>query len=662
MPLSEDRQNLPLRLRVLQWGLAAVFLVLAIAFWYFQVARHQQFLEMAENNHQRALPLQAPRGVLFDRRGTVLVENRYAFNISIVREQSRDLAQTAAMVSTLAGVPVEGILEALERSKRLPAYRPTVVLRDATEAQIASVAAHRLELPGVVIEKVPTRRYPPQSMAAHLIGYVGEVTDAQLARPEYKDVQGGAIVGQAGVEQTYNPLLMGADGARHVVVNSRGREIDVIGEEEPVEGQRLQLTIDADVQRAAEEGFRHFGFRGAAIALEPSTGEVLALSSLPAYDPNAFAAGIARSAWNGLLTDPLRPLNNRAIQGRYSPGSTFKIPVAVAGLEEGVISPETRIFCGGGATFYGRYFKCHKAGGHGSVSMREALEKSCNVYFYTLGNLLGVDRIHKWATALGLGELSGVDLPHETQGIMPSTAWKKQRTGEKWYAGETISVAIGQGQVSVTPISLAVMMASVANGGTRIVPHLVRAVDNGKGWEQLPPPTGQRDLGMDPKNVDVVREGLWMVVNAAGTGGRGRIVGYDVGGKTGTAQVISNQGRARAKGGDRDLRDHGWFVFFAPAHNPTIAGVVFAEHAEHGYSAAPIAKYMMETWFAKQENRALPTLPPLPGQPVAPAMVAATQRQASAAPDGTRSSAGPERRVSSDSVATVASTRTGGAR
>ena len=656
MPFNEDRLNLPLRLRVLQWSLAAVFLVLATAFWYFQVARHQQFLEMAENNHQRALPLQAPRGVLFDRRGKVLVENRYAFNISIVREQSPDLVRTARMVSALTGAPVETIDEALERSKRLPAYRPTVVLRDATEAQIAAVAAHRLELPGVVIEKVPTRRYPPESMAAHLIGYVGEVTDAQLARPEYKDVQGGAIVGQAGVEQTYNPLLMGADGARHVVVNSRGREIDVLGEDEPVEGRRLQLTIDADVQRAAEEGFRHFGFRGAAIALEPSTGDVLALSSLPAYDPNAFAAGIGRAEWNGLLTDPLRPLNNRAIQGRYSPGSTFKIPVAVAGLEEGVISPETRIFCGGGATFYGRYFKCHKAGGHGSVAMREALEKSCNVYFYTLGNLLGVDRIHKWATALGLGELSGIDLPHETQGIMPSTAWKKQRTGEKWYAGETISVSIGQGQVSVTPVSLAVMMASVANGGTRIVPHLVRAVDNGKGWEQLPPPTGQRDLGMEAANVRVVREGLWMVVNGAGTGGRGRIVGYDVGGKTGTAQVISNQGKARAKGGDRDLRDHGWFVFFAPADNPTIAGVVFAEHAEHGYSAAPIAKYMMETWFAKQEGRPLPTLAPAPGAPTAPAAtVVASQRSVPVPPARPAS-------VPASAAPVSVSARSGGAR
>jgi penicillin-binding protein 2 len=618
MLVNEERLNLPLRLRVLQWSFAAAFLVLATAFWYFQIARHQQFLEMAENNHQRALPLAAPRGVLFDRSGTVLVENRFAFNVSIVREQTNDLDRTAQAVSQLTRAPIDAIVDALERNKRLPPYRPIVVLRDATEAQIAAVAAHRLELPGVIVEKVPTRRYPTNSMAAHLLGYVGEVTDAQLARPEYREVQGGAVVGQAGVEKTYNPLLMGADGARHVIVNSRGREIDVLGEEEPVEGRRLQLTIDGDVQRAAEEAFRHYGLRGAAIALAPASGEVLALASLPAYDPNAFAAGISRAEWNGLLTDPLRPLNNRAIQGRYSPGSTFKIPVAVAGLQEGVVTPETRVFCGGGATFYGRYFKCHKAGGHGSVSMREAIEKSCNVYFYTLGNLLGVDRIHKWATALGLGEMSGIDLPHETQGIMPSTAWKKQRTGEKWYAGETISVSIGQGQVSVTPISLAVLMASVANGGTRIVPHLVRAVDNGKGWEQLPPPTGQRDLGIDPEHVKVVREGLWMVVNGAGTGARGRIVGYDVGGKTGTAQVISNQGKARARGTDRDLRDHGWFVFFAPAQKPTIAGVIFGEHAEHGATAAPIAKFMMETWFAKQEGRPLPTLPPLPGAPVPP--------------------------------------------
>lgn len=612
MPFVDDRHSLTLRLRILQWGAVVVFLALAMAFWFFQVARHHQFLVMAENNHQRSLPLQAPRGVLFDRHGEVLVENRYAFNISIVREQSRDLGGTVQLLAQLTNTPRAAIDEAIERSRRLPAYRPVVVVRDATQAQIAAVAAHRLELPDVVIEKVPTRRYPDQSLAAHLIGYVGEVTDSQLSREEYAGISGGAVVGQAGVEQTYNRWLMGVDGARHVVVNSLGREIDTIREDDPDEGQRVQLTIDADVQRAAEAAFRHYGFRGAAIALEPGSGDVLAMASLPAYDPNAFAAGISRDAWQALLDDPLRPLQNRAIQGRYSPGSTFKVAMAVAGLEEGVITPETRVFCGGGATFYGRYFKCHLRGGHGSVDVRHALEKSCNVFFYTLGNMLGVDRIHKWATALGLGESSGIDLPFETPGIMPSTAWKRQRTGERWYAGETISVAIGQGQVSVTPISLAVMMATVANGGTRVVPHLVRAVDHGSGWSPVPTPDDQRSLELSPNTVKAVHEGLWLAVNGAGTARRAQIVGYDVGGKTGTAQVISLQGRARARG-DRDLRDHGWFVYFAPAHKPTIAGVIFAEHAEHGYSAAPVAKFMMETWFAKLEGRELPTLPALPG-------------------------------------------------
>lgn len=624
MHVGEERHDLTLRLRILQWACVAVFLVLATSFWYFQIARHDQFLVMAENNHQRSLPLQAPRGVLFDRHGEVLVENRYAFNISIVREQSRDLPGTMTMVAALTGVPEATIQDAIERSKRLPPYRPVVIVRDATQAQIAAVAAHRLELPDVIVEKVPTRRYPPESLAAHLIGYVGEVTDAQLTRGELGNVHLGAVVGQAGVEQTYNRVLMGEDGARHVVVNSLGREIDTIREDAPDEGQRVQLTIDADVQRAAEDAFRHFGFRGSAIALEPSSGEVLAMASMPAYDPNAFAAGISRDDWQGLLTDPLRPLQNRAIQGRYSPGSTFKVAMAVAGLQERVVTPDTRIFCPGGATFYGRYFKCHLKGGHGSVDIRTALEKSCNVYFYTLGNLLGVDRIHKWASALGLGELSGIDLPYETPGIMPSTAWKRQRTGEKWYAGETISVAIGQGQVSVTPISLAVMMATVANGGTRVVPHLVRAVDTGTGWDALPAPDGERPLHLDADTVEAVHDGLWRAVNGAGTARRAQIVGYDVGGKTGTAQVISLQGRARAKT-DRDLRDHGWFVFFAPAHKPTIAGVIFGEHAEHGYSAAPVAKFMMETWFAKLEGRELPSLPAR----VAPVLVA-TNRPARA--------------------------------
>jgi len=298
--------------------------------------------------------------------------------------------------------------------------------------------------------------------------------------------------------------------------------------------------------------------------------------------------------------------------------------VAVAALEEGVATPDFRVHCAGGATFYGRFFQCHLKGGHGTVDMRHAIEKSCNVYFYTLGNLVGVDRLHKWARALGLAERTGIDLPHEVESIVPSTEWKRRRTGEKWYAGETISVAIGQGQLSVTPIALALTMSTIANGGTRHVPHLVSAVDEGRGWQAVPPPAPRSVIPMRPDHLQALHDGLWLVVNGAGTGGRARIPGRDVAGKTGTAQVISIEGGKRAAGRtDRDLRDHGWFVFFAPAHAPELAGAVFAEHSEHGYLAAPIAKHVIETYFAKKEGRPLPAPPAPPAPPPVPATVVA---------------------------------------
>jgi penicillin-binding protein 2 len=381
----------------------------------------------------------------------------------------------------------------------------------------------------------------------------------------------------------------------------------------------VQLTLNVNMQKAAEDAFRHFGYNGAAVILEPKTGEVLTFVSVPAYDPNAFAGGIDRATWQSLNTDKLLPLQNRAIQGRYSPGSTFKLVVATAALEEGLVTPDFRVHCSGGAVFYGRYFQCHLKGGHGTVDMRHAIEKSCNVYFYTLGNMLGVDRIHLWAERLGLAGKTGIDLPNEVESIVPSTEWKKQRTGEKWYAGETISVAIGQGQNSVTPASVAVMMATLANGGTRVIPHLVKAVDDGSGWTPAAVPDNPfRPFLFKPTTISAVHDGLWLAVNGAGTAVRARLPGRDVSGKTGTAQVISLQGRERARGSERDLRDHGWFVFMVPRDNPELAGVVFAEHSEHGYFAAPIARHVIETYYAEKEGRALPQLPVTPGAPLPP--------------------------------------------
>ena len=602
----EDRRGIISRLSILQYVVTGLFSVLAISFWVLQVAQHAKFEEMAENNHQRTLALRAPRGIVLDRDGRILVENRPSFSISIMREHSKDLNRTIRMLAAVLGYEESNVREIVDRHRREPTYRPVTIVLDASIAQVSAVRARRLELPDVLVEPMPTRRYPDK-LAAHAFGYVGEVSDKEVSEDE--SLKSGDIVGQAGIEKVYNAQLMGIDGARRVVVNSVGREIRTLDKQDPIEGKRLQLTLDLDLQKAVEDGFRVAGFNGASVVLDPQNGEVLAFASLPEYDPNAFASGIDRASFSTLLNDPLKPLQDRAIQVRYQPGSTFKMAVALAGLEEGVITPEFRASCAGGATFYGHHFACWKKGGHGSLDLRRAIEQSCDVYFYTVANLVGVDKINKWATNLGLGVKSGIDLPNEQQGLVPSTKWKLEKMHEKWYAGETISVGIGQGAVSLTPVSMAVYMSTLANGGTRVTPHLLKAVDEGKGWVPAPVPPPQKTVDIDPAKLQAIRDGLWGVVNGGGTGGRARIVGMDISGKTGTAQVISNAGRMAAAKSNRDLRDHGWFVFFAPRDKPEIAGVVFLEHGIHGPNAASVAHHILDTYFAKKEGRPLPEPP-----------------------------------------------------
>jgi penicillin-binding protein 2 len=612
----EDRQNLQARLMGLRVASVVFFAFLAVAFWVLQVLQYAEHRAQAERNHTRTMSLLAPRGVLFDRHGEVLVQNRRSFRIAIVREQTTDVAATIRLLAAITHAD-EGEMSAIvQRRRGDPLFRPIAVIEHATDAQVAAVIAQQLELPEVVVEQVPTRTYPEGGLAAHLFGYVGEVQQAQLQKAEFAALSQGAIVGQAGLEQVYNTLLMGTDGSRFVNIDSRGREVEELERQDPLDGQRVQLTIDADMQRALEEAFHADKFNGAAAFLDPRTGEVLALTSLPAYDPNDFASGISTATWNALNKDPLRPLGNRLIQGLYSPGSTFKIVMAIAALEEGVITPDTVIGCRGSGVFYGRSFKCWNTAGHGSMTLRHALEQSCNVFFYTLGERMDIDTINKWATKLGLVGKTGIDLPQENASFVASTEWAaRTRPDGRWYAGETVSVAIGQGAVSVSPVAMATMMATLANGGTLLTPRLLKAIDRGKGWEPQAPAAPRSTFVMDPSHLAAVREGLWMAVNTPqGTAtSRGKIEGKDVAGKTGTAQVISNdnkaaaQAAARAGGKDPAIYDdHGWFVFFAPRDNPEVAGVVFTEHSLHGYRSAPIAKHVMETYFAKKEGRPLP--------------------------------------------------------
>ncbi|HET9370346.1 MAG TPA: penicillin-binding protein 2, partial [Vicinamibacterales bacterium] len=602
----EDRQSLLGRLVAVRVVCIIAMVMLATCFWFIQVLQHGKFDTIAQSNHLRTLPLRAPRGILFDRTGRILVDNRRAWSIAIVREKTTNLPRAIELLARVADLDVEEVKAIVERHRREPMFRPITIVEHASFEQVAAVTARSIELPEVIVQEVPTRSYPPGRMAAHLFGYVGEIQPTQLGQSGFEAVEAGAIVGQTGLERTYNGQLQGVDGSKVIVVNSIGREIEMVREDEPTEGHRLQLTIDYDLQRALEDGFESLGFDGAGAVLDPNTGEVLAMTSRPSYDPNVFASGIDSKTYQALATDPRKPLFNKLIKGRYPPGSVFKIVMSIAALSEGIINPDHTEYCNGLTTVYGHPRQC--LGRHGRVDLRTALEKSCNIYFYRLGERLDIDVIHRYAEQLGLHGVSGIDLPGEEDGFVGSREWKKKLNGQQWFPGDTISVAIGQGYVGVTPIGLATMIASVANGGTRVTPHLVRAEDRGQGWQPVPAPPSQGRLDLKPDVMNTIREALGRVVES-GTAIRGRIAGVPYAGKTGTAQANISLANRRALGNRYETRDHGFFVFFAPLDKPQLAGVIFGEHAEHGSWTSPIAKHVIETYLAKRDGRPLPVLP-----------------------------------------------------
>ena len=647
----ENRQRLQSRLNVLRSVAIVCLVLLAGGFWVLQVPEHQQYLEMAQSNELRTIPLRAPRGVLFDRNGKVLVQNDYSYTIAIVREQSRnprDLGDAVKRLAAATGVDESRLADVVRRHRLEATFRPIPVIEHATFEQVAAVMARKLELPEVVVQQVPTRSYPQGGFAAHLFGYVSEVQESQLQQVEYAGLTAGAIVGQAGLERTYNSHLMGKDGAKYVAVNSKGREIEERGEEEPEVGARLMLTIDYDLQRALETAYKAQGLSGAAVFLDPRNGDVLAMTSQPEFDPNDFANGLASDEWTALTKDPNHPLQNRLIQGRYSPGSTFKILMATAALSEGIITPDFKVTCTGSKEFYGHLFHCDKNEAHGTLDLRHAIERSCDVYFYTVANMMKIDTIHKYAELLGLAGKTGIDLPGEVESIVPSTEWKMRTAHEKWYPGETISVGIGQGQVSVTPISLAIMVSTIANGGEIVTPHVVKAVDVGNGWTNLSARPPRTLFPIPPEVLGPVHDGMFLAVNGGGTAVGARIEGHEVSGKTGTAQVISEKkGKELAGKTTLNLKSNAWFEFYAPNSAPEIAGAVMAEHGGYGAtSAVPIAKFVLDTYFAKKDGKPLPVWPAKSG--TAPAPATATQAPAPTGNPalGSTSSAGERRGAS----------------
>lgn len=588
MRIYEDLHLLQRRIEVIQNAVVVLFVLLLVQFWFLQVIRGRYYQAQAEMNRVRAVPIAAPRGRLLDRNGATLVENRPSFNILLTPEHTDDLDRS---VSELSGLLRMSEAQIRERVARRTPMRPAVIKADASLEDVAMIEARRLELPEARVDVVPLRSYPLAAAGAHALGRVGEITERQLQAAEFYELKAGDLVGQAGVEQGYNRSLMGVDGARRIVVNSRGMEVnEAEARHAPTPGPNLGMTLDAELQRTAERALS--GRSGAVVALDPRNGDILAMTSTPAYDPNVFTTGIEVSLWNKLKKDPEKPLLNRVIQGVYAPGSIFKIVTALAALEEGIVTPSTAFFCPGYAVFYNRAFRCHRGAGHGLVSMRQALAGSCNAYFYNIGVRLEIDRIHKYATRMGLGTQTGVDLPAEVSGLVPSPAWKRRVQKAPWYPGETVSVSIGQGQVGTTPLQLARLAALVANGGRLVTPHLVR-IERGdaKRWPDPKP------LGFRPENLAVVKEGMRWVVEGGGTGWRAMIAGLSVAGKTGSAQVVGHD-RFERSGDAFAMRPHGWFIAFAPIQNPRIAVAAIVEHGgSGGEAAAPVVRQILLKFF-----------------------------------------------------------------
>jgi len=603
-----EEQRLSVRITVIQVLFGAALAVYLMTFWYLQVVRTDYYRRLSDSNHLRRVTLLPQRGLIADAEDRPLVGNRIAFNVRLDREKAGEVAALMPTLSRILGTGEHTLFERLSRYRARPAFEPVVLKEDVDLREVAYIESRRLELPMVSIEIESRRDYPHGELAAHVLGYVGEVNEEQVRKDQQREFDLGDVVGRAGIERQYDAALRGAKGWKEVVVNSHGREMQEVGEgRQPSPGRALRLTVDLDLQATLEQAYGEE--LGSAIFLNPDSGAILAMISRPAYDPNVFARRFSQDVWQTLRGDPRHPLQDRVSLSKFAPGSVFKIVMAIAALEERVAGPGRIDHCSGSYRFGEKSFLCWgiRKGGHGWIGMREALIQSCNVYFYRLGNEMGIDRIAKWARLLGFGAPTGIDLPHEEGGTVPDPDWKRRAVPRDptWHPGETISVSIGQGALEVTPLQMAVLASTLANGGTVYRPHLVRSketregVEEGAGDEAL-----VRTVSLQPSTLAVIKDALWGVVNDAGTGARARIEGRDVCAKTGTAQVFRVSRDIDADKLPKEKRDHAWFVGFAPKDKPQIAWAVFVQNGGHGGTVgAPIARAVLERFFTKQDSR-----------------------------------------------------------
>ncbi len=580
------------RLTIFSYIIAGMIGLLLLGFWKLQVIDSDTYSQLAERNRVRSIPIIAPRGKMLDRDGRVLVDNYPSFSVLLLRDDPGLVEKSLPQIADGLNIPLRDLKDQLDASHGLPKFLPIVIKPVASKADVDYIESHRAEIPLLEMLMVHRRRYLPGGFMSHASGYVGEVSEKQIEMSEGR-LRPGDIVGKTGLERQYNDLLMGTDGQRRVVVNSVGKEVGRLSEQEAVPGKQIQLTIDYDLQQVAEQAME--GHTGSVVALDPQSGEVLAMVSRPAPDPNDFAVRVSKEEWKQLNDDDDHPLLNRVIQAQLAPGSVFKIVMATAMLETRSVPENFRVFCPGYGVFYGRMFKDHIYGKseHGVVDLHKAIVQSCDVFFYNLGMRLGIDKISYYAAKLGLGHKTGIDLPSEESGLVPSEEWVQRVFHRKWYAGETISVSVGQGAVTSTPLQLARMIGGVAMGGVFKQPHLIKDASK----------VAEERFTISEPTVEKVTQGMYGVVNEGGTAAGARLQGVEFCGKSGSAQVIGYDTRNKV-GKQKRFKDNAWFVCYAPRRNPEIVVAVLIEGGEHGGAVAgPVARDIIKTYYDKKARK-----------------------------------------------------------
>ncbi len=601
--LERKEKVSPAKLAVLQYAVALVLLVLGVGLWRLQVLGAENYRVLAEQNRVRKVPVLAARGRIFDREGRIIVDNYPSVTCYLLREQTNAVAHDLPMIAAGLHMDPAQIEAILKHFQYAPKYQPIPLKQDITPDEQAFLAAHRDDLPELDTLDEQRRLYPRDGFMAHLIGYVGEVSEADLNNSKYAFYEPGDVVGKSGVEEAYDEVLRGTDGSRDMIVNSHGREVGVMGEEYATPGKDLRLTVDLDVQRAAEEALE--GKMGAIVAMDPHTGEILAMASRPTFDPNQFSVRLTKAYWQTILDNADHPLLNKAIQAQLAPGSTFKIIMSLAGLQEGV-AQDMHVNCSGGASFYGHFFACDRH--HGGVDIHTAIPYSCDTFYYTLANRLGITTMARYADSVGIGDKTGVDLPDEATGLMPSEQWKMKTQHDKWYAGETISVGIGQGAIQVTPLQLARAISGIASGGVLRRPHVVfpdelTPAQLGAVHESFPG-SGDKTIPLSPENWQIITDAMANVTSSPiGTAYAAHLDGVDFAGKTGTAQVMSHTALART-GKGHNTEPNAWFVGMAPRRNPDIVVAVLWEHGNWGNNSAKLAAQVITAYVNKQRARA----------------------------------------------------------